>query len=116
MDYRVREGLPFPMGAHWDGKGVNFALFSRNASKVELCLFADDGQRELARIALPEYSNEVWHGYIEGLAPGQLYGYRVHGEYAPEAGHRFNANKLLIDPYARQLWGELRWDPALFGY
>ena len=113
---RVREGLPFPLGATWDGLGVNFALFSANATKVELCLFDADGEHEIERIELPEYTDEIWHGYLPDARPGQLYGYRVHGPYAPEEGHRFNPNKLLLDPYARQLVGELVWDEALFGY
>ncbi|WP_229808960.1 glycogen debranching protein GlgX [Salinicola rhizosphaerae] len=113
---RIREGLPYPLGATWDGLGVNFALFSANATRVELCLFDDDGKTELERIALPEYTDEVWHGYLPDARPGQLYGYRVHGPYEPEAGHRFNPNKLLIDPYAKQLVGELIWDDALYGY
>ncbi|GHB08235.1 glycogen debranching protein GlgX [Modicisalibacter luteus] len=113
---RVREGLPFPLGATWDGLGVNFALFSANATKVELCLFDADGENEVERIELPEYTDEVWHGYLPDARPGQLYGYRVYGPYAPEEGHRFNPNKLLLDPYARQIVGELIWDEALFGY
>ncbi len=113
---RVHEGLPFPLGAIWDGLGVNFALFSANATKVELCLFDAEGEHEIERIELPEYTDEVWHGYLPDARPGQLYGYRVHGPYAPEEGHRFNPNKLLLDPYARQIVGELTWDEALFGY
>ena len=113
---RVREGHPFPLGANWDGVGVNFALFSAHASKVELCLYDIEGKRELERIELPEYTDEVWHGYLPEARPGTVYGYRVHGPYEPAAGHRFNPNKLLIDPYARQLVGELVWDPAVFGY
>lgn len=113
---RVREGLPFPLGATWDGLGVNFALFSANATKVELCLFDAEGEHEIERIELPEYTDEIWHGYLPDARPGQLYGYRVHGPYAPEEGHRFNPNKLLLDPYARQIVGELTWDEALFGY
>ncbi|MCI2245151.1 MULTISPECIES: glycogen debranching protein GlgX [Xanthomonas] len=112
---RIREGLPYPLGATWDGLGVNFALYSAHATKVELCLFDDRG-REIERIALPEYTDEVWHGYLPDARPGQLYGYRVYGPYAPDAGHRFNPNKLLLDPYAKQLVGELKWAPALFGY
>lgn len=112
----IAEGLPFPLGASWDGKGVNFALFSANATKVELCLFDENGQRELQRIELPEYTDEVWHVYIAGLEPGAVYGYRVHGPYEPEAGHRFNPNKLLLDPYAKAHVGTLKWDPAVFGY
>jgi isoamylase len=113
---RVQEGRPFPLGATWDGLGVNFALFSANATKVELCLFDIDGTHELERIELPEYTDEVWHGYLPDARPGQVYGYRVHGPYAPKDGHRFNPNKLLLDPYAKQIVGELKWNDALFGY
>src|SRR3712207_5397417 len=112
----VREGRPYPLGATWDGLGVNFALFSANAAKVELCLFDEEGQVELERIELPEYTNEVWHGYLPDARPGTVYGYRVHGPYEPAQGHRFNPNKLLLDPYAKQLVGQLEWNPALFGY
>ena len=111
---RLKEGQPWPRGATWDGKGVNFALFSANATKVELCLFSRD--REVERIELPEYRDETWHGYVADLLPGQVYGYRVHGPYAPAEGHRFNPNKLVLDPYARAHIGELKWDPAVFGY
>src|SRR5690606_29256828 len=113
---RVLAGSPVPLGAHWDGAGVNFALFSANATKVELCLFDNTGRREIARIALPEYTDEVWHGYLPDIRPGQLYGYRVHGPYEPQAGHRFNPNKLLLDPYALELRGDIRWHDAVFGY
>ena len=113
---RITEGRPFPLGATWDGLGVNFALFSAHATKVELCLFDDAGETELERIELPEYTDEVWHGYLPDARPGTVYGYRVHGPYEPDAGHRFNPNKLLIDPYAKQLVGELKWGPDLFGY
>ncbi|WP_406858534.1 glycogen debranching protein GlgX [Alsobacter sp. KACC 23698] len=113
---RVREGHPFPLGATWDGLGVNFALFSANATKVELCLFDIEGKTELERIELPEYTDEVWHGYLPDARPGTVYAYRVHGPYDPAAGHRFNPNKLLLDPYAKQLDGAFTWDPALFGY
>ncbi|HEY2335901.1 MAG TPA: glycogen debranching protein GlgX [Burkholderiales bacterium] len=113
---RVREGLPYPKGATWDGKGVNFALFSAHASKVELCVFDSQGKTELERIELPEYRDEIWHGYVPDLRPGTIYGYRVHGPYAPEAGQRFNPNKLVLDPYARAHIGALTWDPAVFGY
>jgi isoamylase len=112
----IREGRPFPLGATWDGLGVNFALFSAHATKVELCLFDESGMTELERIELPEYTDEVWHGYLPAARPGTTYGYRVYGPYDPEAGHRFNPNKLLIDPYAKQLVGELKWGPELFGY
>ena len=97
----LKEGLPYPLGATWDGKGTNFALFSGNATKVEICLFDADGKREVERIELPEYTDEVWHGYVTDVDPGAIYGYRVHGPYAPDAGHRFNPHKLLLDPYAR---------------
>ena len=113
---RLREGQPFPLGANWDGLGVNFALFSANATKVELCLFDQDGKQELERIELPEYTDEIWHGYLPDARPGTVYGYRVHGPYEPDAGHRFNQNKLLLDPYAKQLVGSLQWDDAVFGY
>ena len=112
----VREGRPFPLGATWDGLGVNFALFSAHATKVELCLFDIEGRTELERVELPEYTDEVWHGYLPGARPGTTYGYRVHGPFAPEEGHRFNPNKLLIDPYAKQLVGTLQWGPELFSY
>ncbi len=113
---RITEGLPHPLGATWDGLGVNFALFSANASRVELCLFDPTGSQELARIELPEYTDEVWHGYLPDARPGTVYGYRVHGPYAPDAGHRFNPNKLLLDPYALAHVGELRHAPEIFGY
>src|SRR4051812_30866939 len=112
----VKEGLPYPKGATWDGKGVNFALFSAHATKVELCLFDSGATRETARIELPEYRDEIWHGYVPDIGPGTFYGFRVHGPYKPDEGHRFNPNKLLLDPYARATIGELRWDPAVFGY
>jgi isoamylase len=112
----VWPGRPYPLGATWDGEGVNFALFSAHAEKVELCLFDRSGNREEARIALPEYTNEVWHAYLPDARPNLLYGYRVYGPYDPSNGHRFNPNKLLIDPYARSLHGRLRWSDALFGY
>ena len=113
---KIREGLPYPRGAYWDGKGVNFSLFSAHASKVELCLFDASGSKELERIELPEYTDEIWHGYAVEARPGTVYGYRVHGPYEPENGHRFNPNKLLLDPYAREHVGELVWDSACFGY
>jgi isoamylase len=113
---RITEGRPFPLGATWDGQGVNFAIFSAHATKVELCLFDSEGKTELERIELPEFSDEIWHGYLPDMQAGQVYGYRVYGPYDPEAGHRFNHNKLLIDPYAKQLVGELIWDESLFGY
>jgi glycogen operon protein len=114
--YELEEGYSSKAGAHWNGEGVNFALFSANATKVELCLFSDDGMVEFDRVELPEHSNDVWHGYLRGLGPGQRYGYRVHGPYEPEKGHRFNPNKLLLDPYAYAHLGEVTWHPAIFGY
>jgi len=113
---RVEAGSPHPLGATWDGRGTNFALFSEHAEKVELCLFDRQGRRELERFALPERSEDVWHGYVPDVVPGQLYGYRVHGPYEPERGHRFNPNKLLVDPYAKRLAGRLVWSDAHFGY
>jgi isoamylase len=113
---KVEAGFPYPKGATYDGHGVNFAVFSQNAESIEICLFDSDGVHETARVRLPEYTNEVYHGYIRDLQPGQLYGLRVYGPYAPAEGHRFNANKLLLDPYAKQLHGQLTWDDALFGY
>lgn len=113
---RVSSGLPYPLGATWDGSGVNVAVFSAHAEKIELCLFDTQGRREIRRAALPEYTHEVWHGYFPDLRPGQLYGLRAHGPYDPANGHRFNPNKLLLDPYAKMLHGELRWHDACFGY
>ncbi|MBB1286364.1 glycogen debranching protein GlgX [Flavisolibacter sp. BT320] len=110
-------GYPFPLGANWDGQGVNFAVFSENATAVELCLFdPEDETVELARIRVKERTNSIWHVYIPGLGPGQLYGYRMYGPYEPQAGHRFNPNKLLIDPYAKAISGTITWNEALFGY
>jgi glycogen operon protein len=113
---RVSGGMPFPLGATWDGSGVNVAVFSAHATKIELCLFDADGRREIERIPLPEFTHEVWHGYFPDLRPGQLYGLRAHGPYEPAAGHRFNPNKLLLDPYTRALSGEIRWHDSLYGY
>jgi isoamylase len=113
---KLQAGSPSPLGATWDGRGVNFALFSENAEKVELCLFDEAGKRELERIVLLEYTNQVWHGYIVGLDPGQLYGYRVSGPYDPQRGHRFNSNKLLIDPYATAIVGSVMLGDAHFAY
>jgi isoamylase len=113
---RLQEGSPHPLGATWTGLGVNFALFSANATKVELCIFDDNGEKELERIPLPEYTDEVWHGFLPDARPGTIYGYRVHGPYEPDAGHRFNPNKLLLDPYAKAIVGQLEWGPTLFGY
>ncbi|HEV2419069.1 MAG TPA: glycogen debranching protein GlgX [Terriglobia bacterium] len=109
-------GKPYPLGASWDGSGVNFALFSENAAKVELCLFDGDGKHEAARVTLAEYTDHVWHAYLPGIKPGQLYGYRVSGPYEPEQGHRFNPAKLLLDPYAKAMAGNFQWSDAHFGY
>src|ERR1700760_256171 len=113
-DFAIEEGLPYPLGATWSGQGTNFALFSANATKVEICLF--DGERETHRFELPEYTDQIFHGFIAGVGPGTFYGYRVHGRYEPDNGHRFNPNKLLLDPYARAHAGALTWNPAVFGY
>jgi len=113
---RVEPGSPTPLGPTWDGRGVNFALFSAHAEKVELCLYDANGRHETDRIVLPEYTNEVWHGYVVGLQPGQLYGYRVYGPYDPRNGHRFNHHKLLIDPYARAVEGRINLTDTHFGY
>ena len=114
--YKLSEGTPVPRGATWDGGGTNFSLFSEHATRVELCLFDADGINETSRVVLPEYTNQVWHGYLEGVEPGAAYGYRVYGPYEPRNGHRFNANKLLLDPYAKAHIGKLVWGPAIFGY
>jgi glycogen operon protein len=115
-DMAVWPGQPYPLGASWDGEGVNFALFSEHATGVELCLFDTRGRREIARIPMRWQSDQVWHCYLPEARPGQLYGYRVHGPYDPENGHRFNPNKLLLDPYAKDIVGMTRWNDALFGY
>jgi glycogen operon protein len=116
MNTRVWPGQPYPLGASWDGAGVNFALFSEHAEKVELCLFDRSGRRELERIVMPEYTDQVWHAYLPDCRVGDLYAYRVYGPYQPEQGHRFNPHKLLLDPYARQLKGMLRWSHAHYAY
>lgn len=109
-------GEPFPLGASVEGDGVNFALFSANATAVELCLFDDNGEQEVARITLTEQTQQIWHVFVQGLKAGQLYGYRVYGSYEPQLGHRFNPNKLLLDPYARQLVGEYSDHESNYGY
>jgi isoamylase len=114
---RVWPGRPYPLGATWDGAGVNFALFSECSTKVELCLFdAPDATGASPPISMPERTDQVWHCYLPDVLPGQLYGYRVHGPYDPPNGHRFNPNKLVLDPYAKLIGRELRWDDSLFGY
>jgi len=112
----VWPGKPYPLGSTWDGEGVNFALYSEHAEKVELCLFDATGKRETARVELQEQTDMVWHGYLPEVRPDQLYGYRVYGPYDPSRGHRFNPNKLLIDPYSKQIDGSLRWGDFHFGY
>ncbi|SNS54376.1 glycogen operon protein [Noviherbaspirillum humi] len=113
---RLLPGKTYPLGATYDGTGVNFAVFSANAEKVELCVFDPAGRKEVARLTLPDCTDEVWNGYLPEAGPGLLYGYRVYGPYEPQRGFRFNPHKLLLDPYARQLSGPLRWNDALFGY
>lgn len=112
----LQTGSPTPLGAHFDGLGVNFAVFSAHATKIELCIFDALGRREVERLTLPECTGEVWHGYLPDTSPGLVYGYRAYGPYEPHKGHRFNPGKLLLDPYARQLVGQVRWTDALFGY
>src|ERR1700734_635236 len=112
----VWPGRPYPLGATWDGEGVNFALYSEHAEKVELCLFDNSGKREIQRIPLAVQTDMVWHSYLPEVRPGQLYGYRVFGPYAPEEGHRFNHHKLLLDPYGKQIQGSIRWSDSHFGY
>jgi glycogen operon protein len=112
----VWRGSSYPQGATWDGEGVNFAVFSEHAERVELCLFDEAGRRERQRIELRERTDNVWHGYLPEARPGLVYGYRVHGPYRPEEGLRFNARKLLLDPYAREIVGKLHWHDALYGY
>jgi isoamylase len=114
---RVWPGRPYPLGATWDGAGVNFALFSEHATKVELCLFnSHEDTQESSRILMPERTDMVWHAYLPDVEPGQLYGYRVHGPYDPGNGHRFNHNKIVLDPYAKAIGRPWKWDDALFGY
>lgn len=116
MIVKVSRGKPFPLGSSYDGNGVNFSIFSANATKVVLCLFDESGTKETAQIAITENDHNIWHVYVENIKPGQVYGYRVHGEYKPLEGKRFNPNKLLLDPYAKKLTGKLIWHKAIFGY
>jgi isoamylase len=117
LKFHVYPGSPYPLGATWDGKGVNFALFSENATAIELCLFKNNWDKnETLKINLTERSNQIWHIYVPNLKPGQLYGYRAHGPFEPQQGHRFNPAKLLIDPYAKAIAGKIEWNDALFGY
>ena len=110
---RVWPGQPYPLGATWTGLGVNFAIFSAHATRVELCLFDSAEATALAEcLALPEHTDMVWHGYLPDVRPGQLYGYRVHGPYEPAAGHRFNPAKIVIDPYAKSIGRSVKWDDS----
>ena len=114
---RIREGLPFLLGATWNGLGVNFALFSAHATKVELCLFDLNGQNEIERVERPEFTDEVWHGYLPDARPGTIYGYRVYmAPTIPRTGTASIPSKLLLDPYAKAVIGYLDWNPAVFGY
>ncbi len=113
---RIEEGSPYPRGATYTGRGINFAIFSAHATKIEVCLFDEEGKQEIGRVALPEYTDEVWHGFLPDLKPGTRYGYRAHGPYEPAQGHRFNPNKLLLDPYAKAHVGEVVWCDEIFGY
>ena len=113
---KPQSGNPYPLGSYDNGKGVNFALYSAHAEKVELCLFDKTGAEEIKRYEIKENDNNIWHIFIPGLSAGQVYGYRVYGPYMPEQGHRFNPNKLLIDPYGKKLVGKLIWHKAIFGY
>jgi len=116
LPVRLEAGLPYPLGASWDGMGVNFAVFSAHATRMQLCLFDALGRREVARLDLPEKSEDVWHGWLPQAQPGLVYGFRAHGPYEPHNGMRFNSHKLLLDPYARSLVGTIRWTDAVFGY
>ena len=117
MKTRVWPGRPYPLGATWNGSGVNFALYSENATKVELCLFeSPDAEKECIRIQMPESTDLVWHCYLPDALPDQVYGYRVYGPYEPEKGHRFNSNKILLDPYAKGIARETNWSDIVWGY
>jgi len=116
MRIKTNQGKPYPLGATFDGKGVNFSIFSANAEKVVLCLFDESGTEEISRFEIKENDHSIWHIYLEGIKSGQVYGYRVYGPYKPLEGKRFNHNKLLFDPYAKKLIGKLIWHKAIFGY
>jgi isoamylase len=111
---QIWPGKPYPLGAFFDGAGTNFSLFSEAAERVELCLFDGDGRQ--MRIDLPETTALCWHGYLPGVEPGQRYGFRVHGPWAPDNGHWCNPSKLLLDPYAKAVEGPWDWNPAIFPY
>lgn len=113
---QILSGKSFPLGASFDGQGVNFALFSAHAEQVDLCLFDRSGGKEILKVEILENEHHIWHTYLKGIMPGQLYGWRVHGPYLPLEGKRFNPNKLLLDPYAKKIAGKLIWHKALFGY
>jgi isoamylase len=113
---RLAPGSPYPLGATWDGLGTNFSVFSAHAERIDLCLFDPSGKRQIAQFTLPEFTDEVWHGYLPNAQIGSLYGYRAYGPYEPQKGFRFNPHKLLLDPYARRIAGELKWSDALFGH
>src|SRR6202140_5160274 len=113
---RIREGKPYPLGATADATGANFAVFSANATRIDVCIFDPEGGREVDRFELPEYTDEVFHGHVAEASPATFYGSRVHGPYEPEAGNRFNPNKLPLDPYAREHAGKLVSPPAVFGH
>jgi isoamylase len=117
VELTLKPGSPYPLGATWDGKGVNFAVFSENAESMELCLFTpDNDQKEYIKIKIEEVSHHIWHVYVPDVGPGYMYGYRAYGPYDPHNGHRFNPNKLLIDPYGKAISGTIKWDDALFAY
>src|SRR4051812_11335142 len=113
---RLERGSPYPLGATWNGLGVNFAVFSRHASRIQVCIFDAGGRKEIQRYDLPEHTDEIWHGYLPAGMPGLLYGFRASGPYEPHNGHRFNPHKLLLDPYAKGLSGTLKWTDGLYGY
>ena len=115
MSHTVLPGKPYPLGAKWNGKGTNFAVYSENATGVELCLF-DDQNNQIESLPLEECTAFVWHGFIPGIRPGQHYGYRVHGSWDPAKGLRFNEKKLLVDPYAQAIVGYVHWDQSIFPY
>ena len=108
-------GRPWPLGASWDGKGINFAVFSAHAQALELCLFDDTGTLESSRLMLPAHTDDVWHAYLPGAMPGLIYGLRAHGPWRPDRGHLFNPHKLLLDPYAREIVGDFEWRDEHFG-